>query len=42
VSRSSQFYFPEWAFKLLESGELGMRLRGGKGEMEAEDEEKTH
>eukprot|EP00253_Pinus_taeda_P018633 PITA_18633 len=40
VSRSSQLYFPEWAFKLLESGELGMRLRGG-GEMEVEDEEKA-
>eukprot|EP00253_Pinus_taeda_P011467 PITA_11467 len=39
VSRSSQLYFPEWAFKLLESGELGMRLRGG--EMEVEDEEKA-
>jgi serine/threonine protein kinase len=42
VSRSSQFYFPEWAFKLLESGELGMRLSRGKGEMEAEDEEKAN
>jgi serine/threonine protein kinase len=41
VSRSSQFYFPEWAFKLLETGELGMRLSEGKGEMEAEDEEKA-
>eukprot|EP00253_Pinus_taeda_P021453 PITA_21453 len=39
VSHSSQFYFPEWAFKLLERGELGMRLRGG--EVEAEDEEKA-
>eukprot|EP00253_Pinus_taeda_P002437 PITA_02437 len=39
VSRSSQQYFPEWAFKFLESGELGMRLRGG--EMEVEDEEKA-
>eukprot|EP00253_Pinus_taeda_P006812 PITA_06812 len=39
VSRSSQFYFPEWAFKLLETGDFGMRLRGG--EMEAEDEEKA-
>ena len=38
VSRSSQFYFPEWAFKMLESGELGMRLRGG---IETEDEEKA-
>eukprot|EP00253_Pinus_taeda_P010582 PITA_10582 len=37
VSRSSQIYFPEWVFKLLESGELGKRLRGG--EFEAEDEE---
>eukprot|EP00253_Pinus_taeda_P013547 PITA_13547 len=39
VSRSSQLYFPEWAFKLIESGELGMRLRGG--EIEAADEEKA-
>eukprot|EP00253_Pinus_taeda_P021194 PITA_21194 len=39
VTNSSQFYFPEWAFKLLERGELGMRLRGG--EVEAEDEEKA-
>jgi len=38
VSRSSQFYFPEWAFKMLETGELGMRLRGG---VETEDEEKA-
>eukprot|EP00253_Pinus_taeda_P012665 PITA_12665 len=42
VSRSSQFYFPEWAFKLLEKGELGMRLReAGEGEMDAEEEEKA-
>jgi hypothetical protein len=42
VSRSSQFYFPEWAFKLLESDELGKRLRGAaEGEIEAEDEEKA-
>ncbi|XP_059069165.1 rust resistance kinase Lr10-like [Cryptomeria japonica] len=27
VSRSSQFYFPEWAFKLIENGELRTRLR---------------
>eukprot|EP00253_Pinus_taeda_P028463 PITA_28463 len=40
VSHSSQFYFPEWAFKLLERGELGMRLSGG-GELVAEDEEKA-
>eukprot|EP00253_Pinus_taeda_P025608 PITA_25608 len=39
VSHSSQFYFPEWAFKLLERGELGMRLRGG--EVDVEDEEKA-
>eukprot|EP00253_Pinus_taeda_P022309 PITA_22309 len=39
VSRSSQLYFPELAFKLIESGELGMRLRGG--EMECADEEKA-
>jgi hypothetical protein len=36
VSRSSQFYFPEWAFKMLESGELGLKLRGG---METKEEE---
>lgn len=41
VSRSSQFYFPEWAFKLLERGELGIKLRGAEGEMESENEEKT-
>eukprot|EP00253_Pinus_taeda_P011755 PITA_11755 len=40
VSCSSQLYFPEWAFKLLESGELEMRLRGGRA-MEVEDEEKA-
>ena len=38
VSRSSQFYFPEWAFKMLESAELGMKLKGG---IETEDEEKA-
>ncbi|GLJ09816.1 hypothetical protein SUGI_0116360 [Cryptomeria japonica] len=27
LSRSSQFYFPEWAFKLIENGELRTRLR---------------
>eukprot|EP00253_Pinus_taeda_P023300 PITA_23300 len=37
VSRSSQLYFPEWAFKLIDSGQLEMRLRGG--EIEAADEE---
>lgn len=26
VSRSSQLYFPAWAFKLIESGELEKRL----------------
>jgi serine/threonine protein kinase len=41
VNRSSQFYFSEWVFKLLESGELGMRLKGGGGEIEAEHEEKV-
>ncbi|XP_057827862.1 rust resistance kinase Lr10-like [Cryptomeria japonica] len=41
VSRSSQLYFPEWEFKLIESGELVKRLRErGRGDMEAEDEEK--
>eukprot|EP00253_Pinus_taeda_P003841 PITA_03841 len=39
VNRSSQLYFPEWAFKLIDSGQLGMRLRGG--EIEAADEEKA-
>eukprot|EP00253_Pinus_taeda_P009731 PITA_09731 len=39
VNQSSQLYFPEWAFKLIDSGELGMRLRGG--EIEAADEEKA-
>jgi serine/threonine protein kinase len=33
VSRSSQLYFPEWAFNMLENEELQM------GEIEAEDEE---
>ncbi|XP_059072862.1 rust resistance kinase Lr10-like [Cryptomeria japonica] len=27
LSRSSQFYFPEWAFKLIENGELRTRMR---------------
>jgi serine/threonine protein kinase len=39
ASRSSQFYFPEWAFKLLESGELGMILRGREIETETETED---
>ena len=39
ASCSSQFYFPEWAFKLLESGELGMILRGGEIETETETED---
>eukprot|EP00253_Pinus_taeda_P001034 PITA_01034 len=37
-SHSSQFHFSEWAFKLLESGELGMRLRR---ELKEEDKEKA-
>jgi serine/threonine protein kinase len=41
LSRSSQWYFPDWVSNLLESGELGMRLRGGRGETETEDEEKA-
>eukprot|EP00253_Pinus_taeda_P002622 PITA_02622 len=42
VSRSSRLYFPEWAFKMLESEELGMRLGGGReGEIEGEDEERA-
>ncbi|GLJ09854.1 hypothetical protein SUGI_0117040 [Cryptomeria japonica] len=42
VSRSSQLYFPEWAFKLIESGEFEKRLREtGRGDMEVEDEEKV-
>jgi len=41
VSRSSQLFFPEWASKMLESGELGVRLRGeGKPDQE-QDEEKA-
>jgi len=41
VSRSSELYFPEWAFKMLENEKLQMRLRGGiEGEIEGEDEEK--
>eukprot|EP00253_Pinus_taeda_P017340 PITA_17340 len=42
ASRSSQCFFPEWAFKLLQSGELARRLRGSAEiEVEAEDEEKA-
>lgn len=42
VSHSSRLYFPEWAFKMLESEELGMRLGGGReGEIEGEDEERA-
>jgi serine/threonine protein kinase len=42
VSRSSQIFFPDWAFKLLQSEELARRLRGGgEVEMEAEDEQKA-
>ncbi|GLJ58192.1 hypothetical protein SUGI_1453280 [Cryptomeria japonica] len=42
VSHSSQLYFPEWAFKLIESGELEKRLREkGRCDMEVEDEEKV-
>eukprot|EP00253_Pinus_taeda_P011101 PITA_11101 len=40
VTNSSQFYFPEWAFKLLETDDLGMRLRGG-GAIAAQDEEQA-
>eukprot|EP00253_Pinus_taeda_P019346 PITA_19346 len=39
VSRSSQLYFPEWAFKLIDNGELEMRVRGG--DIEGADEEKA-
>eukprot|EP00253_Pinus_taeda_P002621 PITA_02621 len=42
VSHSSRLYFPEWAFKMLESEELGMRLGGGReGEIQGEDEERA-
>eukprot|EP00253_Pinus_taeda_P020439 PITA_20439 len=40
VTNSSQFYFPDWAFKLLETDDLGMRLRGG-GAIAAQDEEQA-
>ncbi|KAH9306313.1 hypothetical protein KI387_010717 [Taxus chinensis] len=40
ISRSSQFYFPEWAFKLIEKGQLRMRLRERDGrELQVADEE---
>jgi len=39
LCRSSLFYFPKWEFKLLESGELEMRLR--RGELKVEDEQKA-
>ncbi|GLJ17675.1 hypothetical protein SUGI_0308370 [Cryptomeria japonica] len=42
VSRSSQLYFPEWAFKLMENTQLEMMLRGsGKAEIESEQMEKA-
>ncbi|KAH9306290.1 hypothetical protein KI387_010694 [Taxus chinensis] len=42
ASRSSQLYFPEWAFKLIEKGELETRLKErGSTEMGSEDEEKV-
>eukprot|EP00253_Pinus_taeda_P035981 PITA_35981 len=41
LSHSSQWYFPDWVSNLLENGELGMRLREGRGEIETEDEEKV-
>ncbi|KAH9306306.1 hypothetical protein KI387_010710, partial [Taxus chinensis] len=40
VSRSSQLYFPECAFKMIESGELPMRLRERNGgELQVAEEE---
>ncbi|XP_059072411.1 rust resistance kinase Lr10-like [Cryptomeria japonica] len=42
VSRSSQLYFPEWAFKLMENEQLERVLRGsGKAEIECEEKEKA-
>lgn len=42
VSRSSQLYFLEWAFKLMENGQLERGLRGsGKEEIECEEKEKA-
>ncbi|GLJ09850.1 hypothetical protein SUGI_0116990 [Cryptomeria japonica] len=41
VSRSSQFYFPEWMFKLIENGELEKRLRGVAAERSCKDVEKV-
>ncbi|GLJ09797.1 hypothetical protein SUGI_0116080 [Cryptomeria japonica] len=42
ASRSSQLYFPEWAFKLMENGQLQRELRGsGKAEIECEEKEKA-
>ena len=42
VNRSSQFFFPDWAFKLLQTGELAKRLRGeGEVELDAADEQKA-
>ncbi|GLJ09796.1 hypothetical protein SUGI_0116030 [Cryptomeria japonica] len=42
VSRSSQLYFPEWAFKLMETGQLERTLRGsGNAEIECEEKEKA-
>ncbi|GLJ09814.1 hypothetical protein SUGI_0116330 [Cryptomeria japonica] len=42
VSHPSQLYFPEWAFKLMEHGQLERGLRGtGKEKLECEEEEKA-
>ncbi|GLJ09789.1 hypothetical protein SUGI_0115900 [Cryptomeria japonica] len=42
VSRSSQLYFPDWAFKLMENEQLERVLRGsGKAEIECEEKEKA-
>ncbi|XP_057860675.2 rust resistance kinase Lr10-like [Cryptomeria japonica] len=42
VSRSSQLYFPEWAFKSMENGQLERGLRGsGQAEIECEEKEKA-
>ncbi|GLJ09788.1 hypothetical protein SUGI_0115890 [Cryptomeria japonica] len=42
ASRSSQLYFPEWAFKSMENGQLERGLRGsGQAEIECEEKEKA-
>ncbi|GLJ09953.1 hypothetical protein SUGI_0119030 [Cryptomeria japonica] len=42
VSRSSQLYLPDWAFKLAENGQLERRFRGrGEAEIECKENEKA-